>query len=312
MRHPSPVQGAQGLAAAGRVAAVAVGLAIASSAPVLAHPHVWVAYEAEAVFENDALTGLRHRWVFDEIYTTSAIEGLDKNNDGKLDAAELDELLKVNIEGLKEFDYFTSALLAGKPLPFGDAKDFQMELVRVEESPGPQMLVGPAAAPGTQTQAPPIVLDGSEREAPRTVWGRISAWISGLLGRSQSANGGRSVASGQAGSGQAGAGKPAEKPQVLAMQFTLTFKQALPADSLVAGAKGFQFQVGDQQNFIWFEPAGPAAVGLAPGAPASCNLAMVEPHMTDEQRRLAEAFAKVGGAAAGGMAKANGVICAHP
>jgi hypothetical protein len=139
------------------------------------------------------------------------------------------------------------------------------------------------------------------------VWGRISSWFSGLFGgRSQTAAG-RSP-----GPGQANAGKPAEKPKVLAMQFMLTFKEPLPAANLVAGDKGFQFQVGDPQNFIWFEPAAADAVGLAPGAPAGCSLAQVEPHMTEEQRRLAEAFAKVGGAAGGAMTKANGVICGKP
>jgi hypothetical protein len=309
MRRLEPVLARRAAATAGRLMMATAGIILAASAPALAHPHVWVAHEAKAVFENGALTGLNYRWVFDEIYTASAIEGLDKNNDGKLDAAELDELLKVNIEGLKEFDYFTSALLAGKAVPFGDAKNFQMELVAVDEPPGPQMLVGPNATSGTQTQAPPIVFDDAAREAPRTVWGRISAWFSGLFGRDQSASAGRS---GPTISGQTTTGKPAEKPKVLAMQFTLTFKQPLPAESLVAGDKGFQFQVGDQQNFIWFEPAGAGAVGLAPGAPAGCSLLQVEPHMTDEQRRLAEAFAKVGGAVAGGITKANGVVCAKP
>lgn len=306
MRHLASVHGAGRLAALGPLCAVA-GLVLAASSPAIAHPHVWVAHEAKAVFENGALSGLRYRWVFDEIYTTSAIEGLDRNNDGKLDAAELDELLKVNMEGLKEFDYFTSALLAGQPVPFGDAKDFAMEVVFVDEAPGPQMLVGPGVAAGTQSQIPAIVLDGTRREEPRSVWSRITAWVSGLFGGSQPSPTGPAARP-----GQATAAKPAEKPKVLAMQFTLSFKQALQPDVLVAGDKGFQFQVGDPQNFIWFEPAGPDAVGLAPGAPAGCSLQLVEPHMTDEQRRLAEAFAKVGGAAGGGMTKANGVVCTKP
>ena len=40
-----------------------------------------------------------------------AIEGLDKNGDGKYDRQELSELAQVNIDGLKEFNYFTVAKL---------------------------------------------------------------------------------------------------------------------------------------------------------------------------------------------------------
>ena len=48
-----------------------------------------------------------HKWMFDEFYTAMAIEGLDKNKDGVYDREELAELAKVNIEGLKDFAYFT-------------------------------------------------------------------------------------------------------------------------------------------------------------------------------------------------------------
>src|SRR5262249_17290355 len=54
-------------------------------------------------------------------------EGLDKNNDGVYDRAELAELAKVNIDALKDFDYFTFPTLAGQALKLGEPKDYWLE-----------------------------------------------------------------------------------------------------------------------------------------------------------------------------------------
>jgi ABC-type uncharacterized transport system substrate-binding protein len=78
-----------------------------------AHPHVWVSVKATVLYADGSIAGLQEAWTFDEFYTAQAIEGLDKNGDGKYDREELAELAKVNIDGLKEFDYFTYAKLAG-------------------------------------------------------------------------------------------------------------------------------------------------------------------------------------------------------
>ena len=92
-----------------------------------AHPHVWITVETEVLYEKGAFTGLRHRWIFDEFYTAMAIEGLDKNGDGAYDREELAELAKINVEGLKDFTYFTFPQLAGQQLKIGEARDYFLE-----------------------------------------------------------------------------------------------------------------------------------------------------------------------------------------
>src|SRR6266545_4731475 len=72
-----------------------------------AHPHVWITVQTTVLHENGAFVGLSHTWTFDEAYTSTAIEGLDKNKDGIYDRAELAELAKVNVDGLKDYSYFT-------------------------------------------------------------------------------------------------------------------------------------------------------------------------------------------------------------
>ncbi len=107
---------------------VAVVLAVvAMCLPARAHPHVWITVETTLVYENGAFVGVAHKWTFDELYTAMAIEGLDKNKDGKFDRTELEELTKVNLQGLKEFGYFTHPSLAGEPLKLGEARDYWQE-----------------------------------------------------------------------------------------------------------------------------------------------------------------------------------------
>ncbi len=73
-----------------------------------AHPHVWATVRSEIVFGPDhRITGIRHHWTFDEFYTAMAVQGLDANGDGVFSKEELQPLAQVNVESLKEFDYFT-------------------------------------------------------------------------------------------------------------------------------------------------------------------------------------------------------------
>jgi len=107
---------------------LAVGLAI-STVSAVAHPHVWVSVKATVLYENGTMSGLQQAWTFDEAYTTMAIEGLDTDGDGNYDRKELAELAKVNIDGLKEFDYFTFAKLGDGGLTFNEPVDYWLEYV---------------------------------------------------------------------------------------------------------------------------------------------------------------------------------------
>ena len=105
---------------------LAAGLA-GSASSALAHPHVWVTASATVLYDHNTITGLQQAWTFDEFYTQQAIEGLDKNGDGKYDRQELSELAQVNIDGLKEFNYFTFAKLGTEDLKFKPPVDYWLE-----------------------------------------------------------------------------------------------------------------------------------------------------------------------------------------
>lgn len=102
-------------------------LAVALATPAQAHPHVWVTVETTVVYDGGKVTGLRHKWTFDDMYTAMAIQGLDANSDGTYSREELAELTKVNMDGLKEFAYFTVAKLGTEPLKTKDPSDAYLE-----------------------------------------------------------------------------------------------------------------------------------------------------------------------------------------
>lgn len=108
------------------VLAAALGALIPSA--VAAHPHVWVTFEMEVLFDkNQAINGFQYKWTFDELYTAFAIQGLDKNNDGKYDREELKELAAVNVTSLKEFEYFTFAKAGDSRIARQEPRDYWLE-----------------------------------------------------------------------------------------------------------------------------------------------------------------------------------------
>ncbi len=116
------------------VMCLAMALTALHPRPAAAHPHVWVSVETTVNYERGAVTGFTQKWTFDEMYAAMAIQGLDANNDGQYDRKELAELAQVNIDGLKEFDYFTFPKLGDTPLKLADPKDYWLEYTNGELS----------------------------------------------------------------------------------------------------------------------------------------------------------------------------------
>ena len=106
---------------------VSAWLVAGAATPARAHPHVFVTSKEEVVYDAGKITAIQHHWTFDEFYTAMAIQGLDTNNDGIYSREELAELAKVNMDGLKEFDFFTYAKLGDKKIAFGAPTDYWLE-----------------------------------------------------------------------------------------------------------------------------------------------------------------------------------------
>jgi ABC-type uncharacterized transport system substrate-binding protein len=101
---------------AAALAALAMTAAAAS-----AHPHVWVTIKSELVFAPDgSVTGVRHAWTFDDMFSVFATQGLEAKTKGEFTREELAPLAEVNVSSLKEYDYFTYAKANGKKIEFND------------------------------------------------------------------------------------------------------------------------------------------------------------------------------------------------
>jgi ABC-type uncharacterized transport system substrate-binding protein len=80
-----------------------------------AHPHVWVTMTEELLYAPDgSVTGVRHAWTFDDMFSAFATQGIAQKTKGEFTREELAPLAKVNVESLKDYAYFTYAKVNGK------------------------------------------------------------------------------------------------------------------------------------------------------------------------------------------------------
>ena len=103
-------------------ALAACGLA----APAAAHPHIFIDATVAVVFEDGAVSGLRHDWTFDSAFSAWMVQGLDANGDGVTEPDELQELADENMLGLREYGFYTTAGAVNAPMRFEATGDQRM------------------------------------------------------------------------------------------------------------------------------------------------------------------------------------------
>src|SRR3982074_1175563 len=108
-----------------------LGLLLLAGACVLgpnmarAHPHVWITATSELMYAPDgSITGVRHAWTFDDMFTTYALQGIETKTKGVYTREQLAPLAKDNVENLKEFAYFTFAKADGKKQKFEEPVNY--------------------------------------------------------------------------------------------------------------------------------------------------------------------------------------------
>src|SRR6267378_6137762 len=94
----------------------------------VAHPHVWVSMKSELVYAPDgSVTGVRHAWTFDDMFSTFATQGLETKQKGVFTREDLKPLAEVNVTSLKEFGFFTYAKANGNKVAFTDPVDYWLD-----------------------------------------------------------------------------------------------------------------------------------------------------------------------------------------
>src|SRR5277367_5931712 len=86
-----------------------LGLVLLAAALVLgtgvaqAHPHVWITASSQLLYAPDgSITGIRHAWTFDDMFSTYALQGLETKKKGVYSREELAPLAQTNVESLKD------------------------------------------------------------------------------------------------------------------------------------------------------------------------------------------------------------------
>jgi ABC-type uncharacterized transport system substrate-binding protein len=111
----------------GFLVALCASLAL-SGTPARAHPHVWVKVNSELVYAPDGtVTGVRHVWTFDDMFSTYAVQGIEAKQKGVFTREELASVAEENVSSMKELEYFTFAKADGKKTKFRDPVDYWLE-----------------------------------------------------------------------------------------------------------------------------------------------------------------------------------------
>lgn len=112
-----------------------LGLLLLSAGVVLgprvaqSHPHVWITAMSELIYAPDgSITGVRHTWSFDDMFSAYALQGIESKTKGVYSREELAPLAQTNVESLKEFAYFTFAKADGKKQKFQEPVDYFLEV----------------------------------------------------------------------------------------------------------------------------------------------------------------------------------------
>jgi ABC-type uncharacterized transport system substrate-binding protein len=95
---------------------------------VQAHPHVWITARSQLLYAPDgSLSGVRHAWTFDDMFSTYALQGIETKTKGVYSREELAALAQTNVDSLKEFGFFTFAKADGKKEKFLEPVDYFLE-----------------------------------------------------------------------------------------------------------------------------------------------------------------------------------------
>jgi len=114
-----------------RCAVLVLALAALALAPggAEAHPHVFIDARAELVYDAEGqLTAIRHVWRFDEAFSAFATQGMATDDNGLITRETLQPLAKVNIDSLKDYDYFSLLHIGGKRYGFKIPTEYWLQM----------------------------------------------------------------------------------------------------------------------------------------------------------------------------------------
>jgi ABC-type uncharacterized transport system substrate-binding protein len=93
-----------------------------------AHPHAWIDVAVRVAFDKDGnAVGLHQVWLFDELYTAFAMDGLAKKG-AQPAQKDIDGLMHRNMTNLADFSYFTQVKHDGAAVALRKATEMSSKL----------------------------------------------------------------------------------------------------------------------------------------------------------------------------------------
>src|SRR5260370_40073082 len=78
------------------------GFLVAGSGVAQAHPHVWITATSELLYAPDgSITGVRHAWTFDDMFSTYATQGIEAKQQAAFTPEELAPVAETNISSMQ-------------------------------------------------------------------------------------------------------------------------------------------------------------------------------------------------------------------
>jgi ABC-type uncharacterized transport system substrate-binding protein len=73
---------------------------------LLSHPHVFIDYTVNFVFDQNGLAGIETKWIFDEMYSSMLIQDYDVDKDGRFSNSEIITTKQDAFSNLENYNYF--------------------------------------------------------------------------------------------------------------------------------------------------------------------------------------------------------------
>lgn len=92
------------------------------------HPHLFIDYSVKFIFDDDGLSGLKIKWVFDEYFSISVINDFDLNKNGKFDKKEIQEIKNVIFKNVVNLNYYAYISIDDNIFKMEKSKNFKASI----------------------------------------------------------------------------------------------------------------------------------------------------------------------------------------
>jgi ABC-type uncharacterized transport system substrate-binding protein len=95
---------------------------------LLAHPHVFIDYTTDFIFDEKGLIGIEVEWYFDEMYSSMLLQDYDANKDRLFSNEEIVITERDAFSNLKNYNYFIYITKDDEMYKVNTVKDFSAEV----------------------------------------------------------------------------------------------------------------------------------------------------------------------------------------